>query len=576
MIYFDLETDGLLPQLTKIHCMSLYDDAWGDVAPVLYVGDEIDSAVKLLHDQPVSAHNAVGFDLQVLNRFYPDIRPSYVFDTLLISRVQFPHERHHSLMEWGKRLGVAKDDYTGGWEEYNPDMGSYCVQDCVVQIALTKHLMETLDDKADEWIDLETEVAKIIDEMCREGHRFDVEGAYKLLDQLLAEEKEVEEEIRRTAPSKWLPTSVFVPKRDNKRMGYVEDAKVTKLEYTEFNPGSDKHIAKWLMDEGWQPYNYTKSGQPMTNSDVLDELDFPLAKLITKWKGFDKKRSQLEGWIKAERDGYIHGTIITNGAYTGRMTHRNPNMANVDSDPRLRALWLPDEGDVMVGIDAEGLELRLLAHYLAPLDGGEYGRAVVDGKQEDGTDAHTKLQNILGLKRRNSAKTFIYALVYGAGNAKLGATVCKDQGRAIGPHAMMKVGSVARNKATSGIKGLNHLTTVVKDCHSKQGWVRGLDGRILYTKSAHAALNTLIQAAGAVIMKRALVIFYFEKLRKSGLRARFINNIHDEWQLSVHPDDADEVAKLGCQSIVEAGEYYNLNVPMAGSYSIGNNWSETH
>ena len=276
---------------------------------------------------------------------------------------------------------------------------------------------------------------------------------------------------------------------------------------------------------------------------------------------YQKRVSQINSWNESvEEDGRVHGFVIPNGAITGRMTHRNPNMAQVPSSnspygSQCRAVWSVPDGYKLVGIDASGLELRMLSHYM---DDEDYTNEVING------DIHTANQNLAGLESRSQAKTFIYALLYGAGDEKLGSVA--GGGRSVGTRL--------RQSFFDNLPAFKSLKNRVGSA-SERGYLKGLDGRKLFVRSEHAALNTLLQGAGAVVMKQALVLFDRE-IKKERLDAHFVANVHDEWQVEVLEKDAERVGQLGVEAIVAAGEHLDLKCPLDGEYNVGNNWSETH
>jgi DNA polymerase I len=292
-----------------------------------------------------------------------------------------------------------------------------------------------------------------------------------------------------------------------------------------------------------------------------------LAQLVKEYLLIQKRIAQVESWLEAVKDdGRVHGKVITNGAVTGRMTHSSPNMAQIPNAGSVyghecRECWTVDEGNVLVGCDASGLELRMLAHYMKDK---EYTDAVTKGSSKDGTDVHTKNQKAAGLQTRDQAKTFIYAFLYGAGPAKIGSIVggsAKEGQKLID----------AFLKATPSLQTLRN--TVAK--YASKGFVPGLDGRKIWVRSEHAALNSLLQGAGAIVMKQALVLLD-ERIRKLKLRAKFVANVHDEFQIECHREDAELLGSTAKQCIIDAGVHFNLRCPLDGEYKIGRNWKETH
>ena len=291
------------------------------------------------------------------------------------------------------------------------------------------------------------------------------------------------------------------------------------------------------------------------------------AELIKEYLMVQKRVAQIESWIDAVGDdGRVHGRVITNGAVTGRMTHLKPNMAQIPNagspyGPECRQCWTVEDGNVLVGADASGLELRMLAHYMGDDD---YVKTVTEGSSKNGTDVHTVNQRAAGLSTRDQAKTFIYAFLYGAGDAKIGSI--------IGGNA--RDGERLKSAFLKGTPALQRLRDKIA-LYATKGYVPGLDGRKIWVRSEHAALNSLLQGAGAIVMKKALVILEMS-LRKEKLFHKFVANVHDEWQIETNPECADRVGKLAVEAIREAGRVYNLRCPLDGEYKIGKNWKETH
>lgn len=291
------------------------------------------------------------------------------------------------------------------------------------------------------------------------------------------------------------------------------------------------------------------------------------AELIKEYLMLNKRISQIESWLEAVgKDGRVHGKVITNGAVTGRMTHSSPNMAQIPNSssiygPECRECWSAEDGNVLVGCDASGLELRMLAHYMKDED---YVRTVTEGNSKDGTDVHTVNQRAAGLSTRDNAKTFIYAFLYGAGDAKIGSIV----------GGTAKVGKELKSKFLDQTPSLRKLIERVGKQAAK-GWVPGLDGRRIWVRSEHAALNSLLQGAGAVVMKKALVLAY-DRLKKEKVWFKLVASVHDEYQFETKPELADTLGKIVKESIIDAGKQFNLRCPLDGEYKAGKSWRETH
>ena len=329
-----------------------------------------------------------------------------------------------------------------------------------------------------------------------------------------------------------------------------------------FNLGSRKQIGEYLQDFGWKPKKFTPTGKPIVDEKVLHKItDIPEAQLIAEYLLLQKRIAQVESWIKfVEDDGRVHGFVIPNGTITGRMTHRNPNMAQVPSvkspyGEECRSCWTVKKGNKLVGIDASGLELRMLAHYMKD---EEFTNEIING------DIHTRNQKTAGLQSRDQAKTFIYALLYGAGDTKIGQVVggSKEDG------ARLKERFFANQPS---FKRLRERVTKA----SAKGYLKGIDGRKIFIRNAHASLNSLLQGGGAIVMKRALIMLDKEAT-KNNLDYKFVANIHDEWQVEVREDHAKDFGSLAVKAIEDSGDYYNMRCPLDAEYKIGDYWSETH
>jgi DNA polymerase I-like protein with 3'-5' exonuclease and polymerase domains len=343
--------------------------------------------------------------------------------------------------------------------------------------------------------------------------------------------------------------------------------KTLKASTVTFNPGSRKQIGEKLIELGWKPDTFTETGQPIVDEGVLSKVDIPEAKVIVDYLLYQKRIAQITSWLEAcESDGRVHGKVISNGAVTGRMTHSNPNMAQIPNAGSVygvecRECWTVEEGNVLVGVDASGLELRMLAHYMKDKN---YVKTVCEGSSKDGTDVHTINQKAAGLPSRDIAKTFIYGFLYGAGDAKIGSIV----------GGSTKEGAKLRKEFLSKTPALQKLLEKVS-IYGTKGYVPGLDGRKVWVRSEHAALNSLLQSAGAIVMKKALCIFY-DKVKANKWPVKLVANVHDEMQIETKEEFAVIVGEAAKQSIVEAGVHFKLRCPLDGEYKYGRNWRETH
>ena len=505
----------------------------------------------------IVAHNGIGFDFKLLNKLWScRIQLKTVQDTLTLSRLLNPsREGGHSLAAWGETLGYPKTEFNDFELETHTldEMIEYCINDVEVLAKLYNHLVSTLqlNNFSQRSIDLEHNVQAIITKQEENGFKLDEPKALLLLAELKAKLDSIQSEMQ----------SLFPPRVTSGRVHKVS-GKPLKDIVEPFNPGSRKQIAERLIEKGWKPKKHTEKGSVIVDEAVLETLDYPEAKTLAQYMMLQKRIAQIESWLDAvESDGRVHGRVITNGAVTGRMTHMSPNMAQVPNSgspygPDCRELWTVEKGNALVGIDAAGLELRMLAHYM---NDNEYTTEVVSG------DIHTANQKAAGLETRNQAKTFIYAFLYGAGATKIGSVVggSAKEGQNL-------IDSFLRNTPK-----LKELREKVSRVYSTKGKLPGLDGRQLLVRSEHSALNTLLQGAGAIVMKQALVLLD-RKLKVLKLPYKFVANVHDEWQIEVPWTFAEQVGRLGVESIEEAGKVLEMRCPLTGEFKFGNNWKETH
>jgi DNA polymerase I len=552
----------------------------------------------------------------------------------LISRDQMrgvpPELRgNHSLKAWGYRLRLLKGDFgqhhadEAAWAAWSQEMEDYCVQD----VAVTTKLWEVIEAKqwAPESLELEHRFRALMDKQERHGFRLDVPAVQRLYAALAKQRLVLETQLHAVfpprietmkTPSFWSedPSDLGAPRYPTKGAALAAGAKAKlllpgppKTKEHPFKPGSGADILARLVERyAWQPVVYgfkkkvvecktdkdraaalVEGYSPKITEDVLRALPYPEAPLLADYMVLTKRIGQVaegdEAWLKLERAGRLHGRVNTAGAVTGRCTHSNPNLAQVpavhkkkiDGKPTVllglaggfgwecRSVFLPDAGHALVGWDASGLELRCLAHFMGRYDDGAYARVLLEG------DIHAENQKAAGLPTRDNAKTFIYAFLYGAGDAKIGSIVGGGAAQ----------GKALKAKFLKGLPALARLKQAIAETVAERGHLRGLDGRILPVRSAHAALNTLLQSAGAIAMKQALV-FQYEALVSQGYAFgpdfAFVANIHDEVQTSCRPEIADAVGQAGVAAIKKAGEHFGFRCPLDGEFKVGSSWAETH
>jgi DNA polymerase I-like protein with 3'-5' exonuclease and polymerase domains len=521
----------------------------------------------------VIGHNLIGFDAGVLKRCWGvKIPAAKAIDTLILSRLYNPNiEGGHSLAAWGERTGQKKTDYAQAYVDKtgrsadlrwdNPDLEllyEYCKDDVAALVATYGMVNKMLEKEqfSEQCIKLEHDVAIIIQRQKEHGFRLDIKKAQGLLAMLQGKMVDIENELQVVFPP-------YVESgRKNKRTGAP-----LKDIVTPFNAGSRQQIAERLEKLGVKFTKKTEKGAVIVDETVLASIALPEARLLSEYLMLQKRVAQIGSWLEEVRDtGRVHGSVITNGAVTGRMTHSSPNMAQVPNKGSpygedCRELWTVDEGNVLVGADASGLELRMLAHYMKD---NAYIKTVCEGSSKDGTDVHTQNQKAAGLATRDEAKTFIYAFLYGAGAAKIG--------KIVGGNA--NAGQKLIESFLSNTPALKSLRNNVSKYASK-GFVPGLDGRKIWVRSEHSAVNSLLQGAGAIVMKQALVLLDAE-LRKKKVWYGFCVNVHDEWQIETKEKDGELVGQLAVQSIQKAGELLGLRCPVSGEFNTGKTWRDTH
>lgn len=615
--FFDVETNPIdnfttLDGLEVVHCLSIWEPVSQKM--VSFSGTSIPEGLSLLDNaEIVVGHNIIGFDLPVLRKMYNWIPKAKLLDTLIMARCIYSDLRaldmqnkkmprdfwgSHALRAWGVRLNFAKGTFGEDEEEFNEyceEMKKYCERDVLVTFKLFQYLLKSSPSKA--MMALEHNFARIIRYQELRGFGFDVHTALDLVADLTTRRAEIKDELQELFPpvveemktaAGWevevdnmffyAPTKTKLKERlkeEGLKQSLADDAKKTgnKKKYLPFNPGSRDQIAKRLHEKyEWVPDQRTPDGRPKIDESILNSMKFPEAKVLCEYLMVTKRLGQLaegkEAWLKGVRDGRIHGKVNTNGAVTGRCTHSSPNLAQVPATrapygKECRSLFIPQEGYELVGVDASGLELRCLGHYLALWDGGEYAQFVVDG------DIHAINQEAAGLDTRDQAKTFIYAFLYGAGDAKIGDIV----------GGSARDGAALKKRFLRQLPALDRLKAAVESKAKKHKRIVGIDGRVLPIRHEHAALNTLLQSAGAVAMKSALVLLTQSLKRLGWTHGRewgFVANVHDEFQADVKWDKVELYGKLAVDSIRGAGEHLKMRCPLDGEYKVGSSWAETH
>lgn len=632
-LVFDIETDGLLDTVSKVHSLVITDYAtrertsYADQPGYL----SIEEGVRRLQEADLLVgHNIMEYDLQVFLKLYPwfTFDRLKVRDTIILARLVWPKDilkdldfklqkkgklagnliGAYKLEAFGYRLGLQKGEYSAEmkaqgidpWTEWRPEMQEYCELDVDVTTRLYERIQERIAEFgwSEQSVELEHRVAWIMLDQQRNGVLFDQEKAATLYAELVAKREELAHEMRAVFKPWYVGRKVVEPTRsmrykDPLKGDVTAGAPYQKIELITFNPASRDHIASRFMKlYGWEPEEYTDNGKPKVDEVVVSKLPFPEAPLVAQYLLIQKRIGQLaegdEAWLKhVKGDGRIHGRVNPNAAITRRAAHSGPNKAQVPKvgspyGRESRTLFRVPKRKKMVGVDLAGIEMRMQGHYMWPWDAGKFASAVVEGSSEDGTDAHTLNCIALGLepkkvytlsgktnKGRDFAKTWYYAFLYGAGDEKLGKILGEDA-------------ASGRSRKVSFLKKQEALGKLIKAVQAKareRGYVVALDGGLVFVRSRHAALNTLLQSAGAIVAKQWLVEMEDEFNARGWLHSRrvmWLLWVHDEVQLEVDEEIADEVGRVAIECIVRAGRKLNVRVPLSGEYKVGDNWAETH
>lgn len=595
----DIETDSLAA--TKIHCIVCKDIDTNEI--YTFTPTNL-TEFKSFSDRVTHwiGHNFLSFDAPVLNRLAgTSISTGSITDTLILSQMDkpdrevpegmkdLPKEKRtgaHSLQAWGMRMGDYKIDFHD-FSHFSQEMLDYCIQDVNLCHSVYNFLMKRISKFTDQSVRMEHTIRMLIDKQQNNGFAFDCERAVGLYAEIQDEQRKCETEVHEAM--KALP----VCKREV-NLSYKKDGTLAKrcidpigdadviggdysaIEWQEFNLGSRQQIARHLMLRGWKPMKHTDKGSIIVDESVLEDVDIYEAQLIARYLKLQKISAMVDNWINHynHETGCIHGKVMTLGANTNRMTHHSPNIAQTPSckhDKETGEIVYGAAGDyfadcrrlftarsddrVLVGCDASGLELRCLAQQL---NTPHFTAEVIDG------DVHTANQKMAGLPTRNDAKTFIYALIYGGGPAKIGSIVgggFKEGKRMIDMY-------LSKLPALKALR--NHFDTLQPNAR-----VKAIDGRLLNIRSNHSALNTLLQGMGAIICKYWLIEIYKLATMKK-LDFILVGAIHDEYQFDVHKDHAVEFGEITRTAIKNVEKLLNMNCPLDSEYKVGNNWAETH
>ena len=577
----DIEANGLLHlQLkknkepmsvaTRIHCIAIKTLGVNDAR--LYTPENLQEGYEDLNQYDyVIGHNFLGMDKPAIEKFLGPVKPT-VIDTLIISRMLYPDKydvpmKRHSLEAWGKWLGHHKGDYQGGWEEYNNDMGEYCINDVVLNELIylkQRDLSRNNPRVSKNSVLLEHKVAQVgASEISHWGFRIDRAKLPEVKQVLEAEMVEIAFNLKQSFPDEVTP-------RYHKTTG-----KPIKPDVVEFNANSPDKVGYYFKKYlGYEFDRKEDTNNYCTDKDALKMCPHEEALKVLEYRDRSTMIGYLKDWeARTQSSNYIHHTLNGVGTQTGRASHSDPNLGQVSKASYSRTLFIAHPGEVLVGADLQGLELRMLGHYLTLHGNMDYVSVLLNGK----IHWHNALlagiatnpeydENDPELKRQyNVAKTFIYGWLYGAGNAKIGKIV----------DGSPRDGAKLKDRFLASIEGLRSLKDDVTNQARKYKGVKLIDGRVVPVRSQHAALNTLLQGSGAMVCKQWLVQTY-ETKKILCPRAKILAWVHDEIQSSVLPEDVETYKKILITEANKVQQHFDLKVPVDAEAMTGSNWKETH
>ena len=569
--FIDIETDKI--DATKIHvcCVKRESD---DKVHIYKDADKFKNETSDI--DKFIGHNIIDFDAPILNRIWnAGLTIDKLFDTLVLSQILSPQrEGGNSLKAWGVRLGFDKIEFDN-FENFSEEMVKYCQNDVMLTEKLYKKLTKDKEHYkfSDKSIELEHKIRDVIRKQTEYGFYLDEQKAHTLFIETKSKADKIKTDIQKEIrPRPVIDKEV--------KLKYKKDGSISKIglrghnisgdctlfNYQDFNLDSPKQIVERMNEFGWKPVDFTPKGTPRVTENNLSTLpnNAPnVAKKVAEWKMLETRWKTINSWLdNLGSDSRVHGRVQTLGTVTGRMSHSDPNMANIISVRKpygyeSRSCWTVKDNTkkCLVGMDAQGLELRMLAHYMGDK---VYSSIVVDG------DPHSENQRKAGLDTRDMAKTFIYAFLYGAGVAKIGKIV----------NGSPADGVALKKRFLKNLPSLQRLIDKVQKAASR-GHIRGLDGRRIFIRHQHAALNSLLQGAGAIVCKQ-WSIFMDEAIQRERLNAHLVNTIHDELQYEVDKNHAPHIIELADSTMQDVGEFFNMRVRLNAEARQGNNWAETH
>lgn len=617
---FDIETDGLLPDVTKIHCAVIKDHDTKQIFK--FTPSNIDTLVhKLDTFDCLCGHNCIGYDFPVLRKIFGYEYRGRKIDTLLVSRLQRPDRKSpphytgragpHSVEAWGYRVGRGKVDHQN-WSEYSDAMLHRCSEDVEIQYLIYEALLK--EGEGEGWENAHRLTAKLFDLLQRQeeyGWTIDKQHMDRCCFMLNHWISRIDRSVANRLPVVVEPLEA---KKDGD-YGYVRKPFLktghpsrTTVEYFQsscdvvggpysrvnFRPidlDKSSEVKDFLLNLGWEPKEWNtnnvgeKTSPKLSKDDPFEGITGGLGKLLVKRVQCKQRRGIIEGWTSLIRDDGKISPTYSGLAATGRLRHSG--IVNVPSEGRaffggwMRKIFTCRHGWALVGCDSKGNQLRQLA---ARIGDEEFTKAALLDKRRDGIDFHEINRQFIGLTR-TEAKNFFYGLIFGAGDSKLGKVMKKDAA----------AGKERKEYYFNRIPGLRVLINKLqaewretakleydpdlKRKVLKNGFIRGLDGRPVQVESEHAVLNYVLQSDEAIQMATAFCWFHFQVAKRGYVHGKDWGMLiwyHDEFQFECRPEISEELARLAEQSITWAGKYYNIPILHEGESKIGRNWMETH
>ena len=610
----DIEANGLLDTVDTIWmivCKELGEESFTVFTDNDPLYQPLDSFSKWVSTnvQSIIWHNGVRYDAEAIRKVLGvDLDHIKQYDTVIMSRV-LKYTRFktgpaytHALKAWGQHLGEHKGDFND-WSKYSQEMLDYCKQDTRVNELIYKRLLAEVKEQAEhrplirEALRVEHDLSRLSAQQVRDGWLFNFTECSKLIQKISTDMSEIEAAVEPHLKDRevLIDTDPKTPQYKkngeyttvsarviSEHLGYTvvpADALKstppmspgTEFQRKKLEPasmGNQDIVKDYLEVIGWKPdeWNWKRlpNGQfikqsPKLTSKSLNAMSHPHGRMIDEYYTLRARKSVMTSWMdQADGDGRLRGDVMDMGAQSFRQTHKiiaNLPGANAKYGKEIRELFIAPEGKTIISADGAAYQIRLLAHYL---NDEKYTKTVLEG------DPHQLNADSMGCERHLAKPTF-FAVLYGAGAAKVGNILGVSQ----------KEGKDKRQKLIDGIPGLRKLIEKAERVTTNQGYMSGLDGRHVYSESPYKSLNYLIQSAEAILMKRTIVSIA-EEFRKNNIGFKQLLFYHDEVSYEINPEDTEKAQEIIARCFAEAPKEYGVNIMEAGDIKVGGNYYEVH